>query len=65
MSQPLTEREVKVLFLASQGNTRKDISLRINRTPETVKFYLRKISQKLNARNTVNAVYIASRRGFI
>jgi two-component system, NarL family, response regulator DesR len=62
---PLTERELEVLRLAAVGANATDIAARLYLSAGTVRNYLTTIAAKLNARNRVDAVRIASDAGWL
>ncbi len=57
---PLTPREVEILRLASNGRTVADIAAELFLSPGTVRNYLATVVTKLNARNRVDAIRIAT-----
>ncbi|GAB3274446.1 response regulator transcription factor [Parasphingorhabdus pacifica] len=59
-SCPLTAREIEVLRLAADGTDAKEIAGKMFLSPGTVRNYLTTIASKLNARNRVDAIRIAS-----
>lgn len=61
----LTERELEVLKLASDGMRNKDIASRLSVSERTVKFHLTTVFQKLRVSNRTEAVKEATRRGLI
>jgi DNA-binding NarL/FixJ family response regulator len=61
----LTQREVEVLRLLAAGNRNRDISQTLHLSEETVKSYLKQISQKLRASNRTHALAIAIQRGIV
>jgi len=61
----LTSREVEVLAHAVGGKRTRDIGHRLLISEEMVKNHLKKIMEKLGARDQANALTIAARRGFI
>jgi DNA-binding NarL/FixJ family response regulator len=63
--EALTEREVEVLRLVAAGNRNRDISRRLLVSEETVKSYLKHISEKLRASNRTHALAIAIKRGIV
>jgi len=65
VNNQLTEKEIRILFLYSQGKNRKEIARCINCSGETVKTHLKKIGFKLESKNTMNAVYIAIQKGIL
>jgi DNA-binding CsgD family transcriptional regulator len=52
----LTRREIEILDLASQGLTMRTIAGRLQIVEQTVKFHLKNIRVKLNARNKSEAI---------
>lgn len=63
--EPLTEREVEVLKLATEGNRNRGIANRLFISEETVKAHIKHILEKLGASDRTQAVKIAARRGII
>ena len=63
--EALTEREVEVLRLVAAGNRNRDISQSLLLSEETVKSYLKHISEKLRASNRTHALAIAIQRGIV
>ena len=63
--ETLTERELEVLRLLAAGNRNRDISQSLLLSLETVKSYLKNISEKLRASNRTQALAIAIRRGIV
>ncbi len=61
----LTKREKEVLELVAQGLTANEIAEALFVSLDTVETHRKNIIQKMNARNTVNAVVKAMRRGLI
>jgi DNA-binding NarL/FixJ family response regulator len=61
----LTSREVEVLAHAVGGKRSRDIGQRLLISEEMVKCHLKRIMEKLGARDHATAVMIAARRGFI
>jgi two-component system, NarL family, response regulator DesR len=57
---PLTEREMDILRLASAGQDPVDIAGELFLSPGTVRNHLTSIISKLNARNRVDAIRIAT-----
>jgi RNA polymerase sigma factor (sigma-70 family) len=62
---PLTKKELKVLRLASEGASADETARRLRKALETVKTQRRAIIAKLRARNMINAVAIAHKRGLL
>jgi DNA-binding NarL/FixJ family response regulator len=63
--EPLTPRELEVLYLISEGMHNSEIAARLFVTERTVKFHVSSILAKLGADNRTEAVAIATRRGLI
>jgi DNA-binding NarL/FixJ family response regulator len=61
----LTEREVEVLRLITEGGANREIAARLHVGEETVKAHVKSILAKLGARDRTQAVTIALRRGII
>jgi DNA-binding CsgD family transcriptional regulator len=61
----LTETERRCLEGAAYGCTDKEIAVDIQRSPETVRFHIKKILKKLGAANRTHAVAVALQRGVI
>jgi two-component system response regulator DesR len=57
---PLTPREIEVLRLTARGRNVADIAAELFLSPGTVRNYLAAVVTKLNARNRVNAIRIAT-----
>jgi two-component system response regulator DesR len=57
---PLTDREIEILRLASAGQDPVDIAGELFLSPGTVRNHLTSIINKLNARNRVDAIRIAT-----
>lgn len=62
---PLSERELQVLRLASKGSEAGEIAADLHLSVGTVRNYLTNIITKLNARNRVDAIRIAEEAGWI
>ena len=62
---PLTEREVEVLKRIAEGDRNRDIGKRLAISEETVKVHVKRIMDKLGAKDRTQAVAIAIRRGVI
>ncbi|MEO3795501.1 response regulator transcription factor [Nonomuraea sp. B10E15] len=62
---PLSGREVQVLRLAADGAEPPEIAAAMHVSVGTVRNYLTKIVTKLNARNRVDAIRIATEAGWI
>jgi DNA-binding NarL/FixJ family response regulator len=61
----LSAREVEVLLLVAAGNRNRDIGDQLCIAEETVKVHLRRISEKVGAKDRTEAVAIGVRRGII
>jgi DNA-binding NarL/FixJ family response regulator len=64
-SRPLTQREIAVLELVSQGQRNKEVADRLSISEETVQVHLKNIFAKLQVHDRTGAVYVALRRGII
>ncbi|MBO2451298.1 response regulator transcription factor [Actinomadura barringtoniae] len=62
---PLTDRELEVLTLASQGFTAAQIAESLVLTIGTVRNHLSRINRKVGARNRVHAIRIAEKSGWL
>ena len=62
---PLTERESEILFYLSEGHSVREISKFLYLSPGTIRNYISKILQKLEAKNRIDAIVIAQRKGWI
>lgn len=62
---PLTDREVEVLRLAGEGDELSEIASRLHLARGTVRNYLGAIVTKLDARNRLDAVRIATEAGWL
>ncbi|MEO3812586.1 response regulator transcription factor [Sphaerisporangium sp. B11E5] len=62
---PLSERELQVLRLAAQGAEAAEIATTLHLSAGTVRNYLTTIVMKLNARNRVDAIRIATEAGWV
>jgi DNA-binding NarL/FixJ family response regulator len=61
----LSDREMKVLQLMVQGKSNREIGKALAVTEGTVKFHVSNIFQKLGAKDRVQAVTIALKRGLV
>lgn len=61
----LTAREVEVLRVIASGNRNKDVGEKLSIAEDTVKVHMRRIMEKLGAKDRTQAVSIAARRGII
>ncbi|AIE60296.1 response regulator transcription factor [Bacillus methanolicus] len=62
---PLSQREQEILRLAAEGKTTKEITAMLYLSSGTVRNYISEIIQKLNAKNRMDAVSIAKKKGWI
>jgi DNA-binding NarL/FixJ family response regulator len=62
---PLTEREVEVLSRVAEGDRNRDIGQRLGISEDTVKVHVKRIMEKLGAKDRTQAVSIGIRRGVI
>lgn len=62
---PLSRREIEILRMAARGADPGDIAAHLYLSLGTVRNYLTSIVMKLNARNRVDAIRIASEAGWI
>jgi len=65
LSQPLTAREREVVALLAEGLSNKEIALRLGISPDTAKFHVARVIDKLDATGRTDAVAHAARRGII
>jgi DNA-binding NarL/FixJ family response regulator len=63
--ESLTEREVEVLRRIAEGDRNRDISERLSISEDTVKVHVKRIMEKLGAKDRTQAVAIGIRRGII
>jgi DNA-binding NarL/FixJ family response regulator len=61
----ISEREAAVLRLIAGGNRNKDIAEKLSIAEDTVKAHIKRIMDKLGARDRTQAVSIAVQRGII
>ena len=64
-SQPLTPREMDILWGIAKGFTYGELAERLKISKQTVPVHIKNIYRKLQANNRSEAVYEASRRGLI
>ena len=62
---PLTDREIEILQLAAGGANAVDIAARLYLSAGTIRNHLTAVVYKLNARNRVDAIRIASEAGWL
>jgi DNA-binding NarL/FixJ family response regulator len=65
LGEAVTPREVSVLKLIAAGNRNKDIAEQMCIAEDTVKGHIKRIMEKLGARDRTQAVAIALQRGII
>ena len=65
LDNPLTEREIEILKLASSGMTTKEIAGVLFLSPGTIRNYLSEVINKLEAKNRIEAIAIAEGKGWI
>jgi DNA-binding CsgD family transcriptional regulator len=63
--QPLTPRERDVIALLAEGLSNKEIAGRLGISPDTAKFHVGRLIDKLDATGRTDAVAHAARRGII
>jgi DNA-binding CsgD family transcriptional regulator len=63
--QPLTPRERDVIALLAEGLSNKEIGGRLGISPDTAKFHVGRVIDKLDATGRTDAVAHAARRGII
>ena len=64
-SQRLTEREVGVLRLVTEGKRNREIATELGISENTVKFHLKNIVEKLHAQNRAELAARAVREGLV
>ncbi len=62
---PLTEREIEVLSRIAEGDRNRDIGGHLGISEDTVKVHVKRIMDKLGAKDRTQAVAIGIRRGII
>jgi DNA-binding NarL/FixJ family response regulator len=62
---PLSNREIEVLRMLSEGHANKEIAYRLGISEHTVKFHVASLFQKLNASSRTEAVTLGVRQGLI
>jgi DNA-binding CsgD family transcriptional regulator len=63
--RPLTPRERDVIALIAEGLSNKEIGCRLGISPDTAKFHVGRLIDKLDATGRTDAVAHAARRGII
>lgn len=61
----LSAREVTILELIAEGLSNKEMATHLQLSPETVKFHVSNLIEKLEARDRTHALVIALRRGIM
>ncbi len=61
----LTQRELSVLVLLSQGHHRREISVKLCVSPKTISTYRTRLMRKLGARSDVELTHLSLRHGLI
>lgn len=61
----LTQRELSVLVLLSQGHQRREISTKLCVSPKTISTYRTRLMRKLGARSDVELTHLSLRHGLI
>lgn len=62
---PLSERELEILILLTQGHRDRDIADRLIISESTVKFHMNNVLTKLKARTRYQAIHLAISNGWI
>ena len=65
LAQPLTGREREVVSLLAEGLSNKEIAIRLGIAPDTAKFHVARVIDKLDAIGRTDAVAHAVRLGVI
>jgi predicted ATPase/DNA-binding CsgD family transcriptional regulator len=65
MDEPLSEREIEILRLAADGRTNAEIAVRLALAMNTVKWYTKRIYEKLAVENRVQAIKRAETLGLL
>lgn len=61
----LNEREWTIVYGLADGDTVAEIASGLNYSPETIKGHLRRVYQKLGAKNAAHAVALAYHYGIL
>ena len=61
----LTDRDLEILRLLGQGCTSAEIAGRLSLSPETIKWYRKRLLTKLDADNTAEMMRIVSENNLI
>jgi DNA-binding NarL/FixJ family response regulator len=64
-SNRISPREVQVLMLLREGNSRKMIAAQLALQNETINSYLKTIYRKLNVNNSIGAIRAAERESIV
>jgi DNA-binding NarL/FixJ family response regulator len=64
-TNPLSLREIEVIQLISQGLTNREVAIHLQLTENTIKGYVKEIFTRLGARNRIEAVALARKRGIL
>jgi DNA-binding NarL/FixJ family response regulator len=64
-TQRLTDREVQVLELVTDGQRNREIAVELGISENTVKFHLKNIVEKLHAQNRAELAARAVREGLV
>jgi len=65
LTQPLSGREREVVSLLAEGLSNKEIAVRLGIAPDTAKFHVARVIDKLDATGRTDAVAHAARLGVI
>jgi DNA-binding CsgD family transcriptional regulator len=65
MRPRLTKREIQVLRLVAEGETTKEIALRLGIAEVTVKWHVKRILRRLGAASRAEAVALATKSGYL
>ncbi len=61
----LTDRDLEILRLIAQGCTSPQIAEKLSLSPETIKWYRKRLLSKLEAENTAEMIRIVSEKNLI
>jgi DNA-binding CsgD family transcriptional regulator len=59
LGRGLTNRELQILAYCARGFTEKEVAIRLEISPNTVRVHLENVKRKMGARNKVHAVALA------
>lgn len=65
LEEILTDKEIEVVVLASEGLTLREIAIKMGKSPRTIDGYRDRILKALKARNMTHAVGLLFRTGVI